>query len=53
MQEIRKVKKLGTEEVYEYLSKLEGPSAQELQAIEDELGWIDLVESLLEQSEVE
>ena len=42
-----------SEEVYDYLSKLEGPSVQELQAIEDELGFLDMIEDILVESEVE
>ena len=36
--------------VQDYLNGLEGPTVEELQAIEDELAWFDLVEELLEES---
>ena len=39
-------------EVWEFLMGLEGPSGEELQAIEAELGWIDLIESLVAGEEV-
>ena len=41
-----------SEEVWEFLMGLDGPSGEELEAIESELGWIDLVESLMAGEEV-
>ena len=41
-----------SDEVYDYLMGLDGPTGEELAAIEAELGWIDLVESLIEDSPV-
>jgi len=41
-----------SEEVWEFLMGLDGPSGEELEAIEAELGWIDLVESLMAGEEV-
>ena len=34
-------------EVWEFLMGLDGPTGEELAAIEAELGWIDLIESLM------
>ena len=41
-----------SEEVWEFLRGLDGPSGEELQAIEAELGWIDLIEGLMAGEEV-